>query len=180
MGLMTVNVGSMHRMLGDLDEAYSSVAKGLSILVAMLGENHHLTGVAYNALAGIQQEQNDDAVAEANYRKALAIFESTAGANHPHTVAILNGLASVLIKSGQAREAETYYRRAVGTGFAVLPHDHPNLAIVQLGLAHVAAGQGRCSQAIELRDQYLPFLEAAGQGDRSDVTLAVQAINACH
>lgn len=178
-GLMTVNVGSMQRMLGDLDAAYGSVSTGLSILVDALGENHHLAGVAYNALAGIQQEQNDDAVAEANYRRALAIFEATAGANHPHTVAILNGLASILMKNGRADEAETFYRRAVETGTAVLPPDHPNLAIVQLGLAHVSAGRGRCDEAVELQNKYLPILESAGQGDRPDVTLAVQSINDC-
>ena len=178
-GLMTVNVGSMQRMLGDLAAAYDSVSTGLSILVGALGENHHLSGVAYNALAGIQQEQGDDRVAETNYRTALTIFEATAGANHPHTVAILNGLASVLVKNGRTEEAESYYRRAVETGTAVLPPEHPNLAMVQLGLAHVAAGRGRCEEAIELQGKYLPILESAGQGDRPDVKLAVQTINAC-
>lgn len=178
-GLMMVNVGSMQRMLGDLDVGFEMVSTGLSTLVGALGENHHLTGVAYNALAGIQQEQNDDALAEANYRKALAIFEATAGANHPHTVAILSGLASVLINGGRPEEAETHYARAVETGTAVLPPDHPNLAIVQLGLAHVAAERGQCDQATALQEEYLPVLEAAGQGDRSDVRQAVLVISTC-
>lgn len=178
-GLMTINVGSMQRMLGDLDNASTSTRSGLSILVAALGEEHHLAGVAYNALAGVQFDLGDYPLAEANFRRALQIFEATAGANHPHTVSILNGLASVLLVSGKSAEAESHYRRAAETAQATLPENHPNLAIVQLGLARIAAERGDCDTARQIRDQYGPILDEAGQADRPDVKTADTVIRNC-
>ncbi|MEO1246437.1 MAG: serine/threonine-protein kinase [Pseudomonadota bacterium] len=178
-GLMTINVGSMKRMLRDLDGASLATRDGLEILVGALGEEHHLTGVAYNALAGVQFDQGDHARAEANFRRALGIFEATAGANHPHTVSILSGLASVLLANGRTDEAEPLYRRAAETAAAALPDEHPNQAIVQLGLARIAAGRGHCAEARQIGERYSPIIDAAGQAGRPDVIAANAAISDC-
>lgn len=178
-GIMTINVGSMQRMLGDLDAARENISSGLAVIRGALGDEHHLTGVGLNALAGVQQDQGEEEDALGNYRQALAIFEATAGANHPHTVSILNGLASVLIGNGSLEEAERHLTRAAATAAATLPAEHPNLAIVQLNLGRVAAMRSQCSQASELKEEYLPILETAGQADRHDMVAAARAIDSC-
>ncbi|MDO9370564.1 MAG: CHAT domain-containing protein [Sphingopyxis sp.] len=156
-----IAVGNSQMLAGRFGEADTAFRKALAIRSKLLGENHPLTGEAYNNLGLNMEKQGLPPTAiEPLVRKALDITRQSLGESSERTGTMYANVAHNLNRQGRYAEAEPMYRRALEIQEHVGGIDHPSYATTLVNLAYNLDDDGRPDRAEPLMRQALGIFQA--------------------
>ncbi len=155
---------------GEADAAYR---KALAIRSRLLGENHPLTGEAYNNL-GLNMEKQGlpPSAIEPLVRKALDITRQSLGESSERTATMYANVAHNLNEQGRYSEAEPMYRRALEIQERVGGVNHPAYATTLINLGYNLRDDGRSEAAEPLMRQALGIFQAKFGDDNPETAWA--------
>ena len=141
------NLGLVHYVEDEYDEAESLFQRAISIQQETLGADHPDVARSLNNLGLLYYDQDRYVETEEAYVRALAITEKALGPDHPLVATGLHNMAGLYRAQGMNREAEPLYVRALDIRNKALGSDHADLAPVLNSLALLYADQGRLGEA---------------------------------
>jgi CHAT domain-containing protein/Tfp pilus assembly protein PilF len=100
---------------GKCQEAMPKAEQALALRQQLLGDDHRMTGVAWNWLGFLHEGLHEIDQAKASHRKALEIYKKTLGDAHPDYATCLNTLAKLYWNLGEYAQAEPFYKQALET-----------------------------------------------------------------
>ena len=160
-------------LAGRFDEADTAYRKALDIRVKRLGENHPLTGEAYNNLAlSMDKRGLPPSTIEPMLRKALDITRSTIGESSERAATLYGNVAHNLNSQGRYTEADPMFRRALEIQERVAGTDHPSYATTLINLAYNMRDDGHPERAEPLMRQALGILRAKFGDDNPETAWA--------
>lgn len=118
---------------------------------------------ALNALANVQEQNNELALAENAHREALALKRQLHGDTHPRVATTLNNLGAVLAKQSKFEEAEATYREALAMRKKVYKDDNLRISTTQNNLALLLVRKGDLDGAEPLYRESLAIRRQHGE-----------------
>ena len=84
------NLGSSYRLCGNVQKAFETEMKALSLLKELYGDNHLEVAIAYNNVGAYYREVGDYQKALAYQNNALQVWKNVYGDNHPIVASLLS------------------------------------------------------------------------------------------
>lgn len=159
-------MGTMHRMLGNFDQAVDFHRQALAIDIRHHGETHQNVASTLGNMAGALEQAGRFDEAEPLFRRALGVMEAIHEPSSMELAIPCSNLGCVLERMGRAQEAEQLHRRAVGifeqrSGGRL--HLHYGMVRHNLGVA--LESQGRLQEAeVEMRAGLVVLSTHLGDG----------------
>jgi tetratricopeptide (TPR) repeat protein len=154
-------LGSLHKELGDLEQAIYYHQLALEIRKKNFGQHHLKVASSYNDL-GIAHHKSDLEKAKNYYERALEIQEQQHSPNYVDIADSFNNLGIVCLNTGDLAKAEDYHQHALEIKIEQLGTDHVKVAnsYNNLGLVYREAGkleqaEDYFQRALEIRKEKL-------------------------
>ena len=170
-GNLLVNLGELHRLAGDLQQAEPLFLQALAILEKALGPAHPMVATVLNNLGALHLQLGDLAGAEPYLRKAMIILENVLGPDDPNVQTLRLNLAQVLGARGDLDGAEALDRQAIARLEKRGPDD-PMLATGLNNLAAVLLQKADFAQALPLMQRVVKMMEKAHGPNHPQVAVA--------
>ncbi|CAH3136864.1 unnamed protein product [Pocillopora meandrina] len=150
------NLGTLHKALGDTDEAKDFYKRALEIQMKQVGPEHVDVASSYNNLGILHSDLGDTDEAKDCYKRALEIQMKELGPEHVDVAISYNNLGSLHKALGDTDEAKDCYKRALEIQMKELGTEHVDVArsYNNLGTLHSALGD-----TDEAKDCYKRALE---------------------
>jgi tetratricopeptide (TPR) repeat protein len=148
-------IGSIYRLLGQIDQAESLANEALAIRRRVLGPEHPDVAQSLDLLGQIAWERTTYDVAERHHREALALRRRVLDPSHPDLAESLNNLALVLQDRGLYDESEALAREALRIRGEVLGPDHSDTLNTASNLANIESLRGRTAEGERLHREVL-------------------------
>lgn len=156
--LSRVNYGNALRGVSRLEDAERELHDGVSMVVAMQGENPKV-GVGIAAHARVLSELQRFDEAEQEYQRALGILREHHGSEHPMTARIEIGYAEHLLNQQQIEQALTLLERIIPVLSENLGADSEFTALAQLLAGRASEQLGKSQMAQRYASQAREVLE---------------------
>ncbi|MFI5455885.1 MAG: CHAT domain-containing protein [Isosphaerales bacterium] len=140
---------------GKYAQAQPLLEKALEINRRLLTDDHPVTVIGYNSLAGNLHDQGMYGKAQTLYEKALAIRRRLLTDNHPDTAISYGNVAVNLNVQGKYAAAQPLFDKALEIKRRLLTDDHPLTAISYNYVAANLMDQGKYAQAQPLLEKAL-------------------------
>ena len=157
--VMFIQLGFQQERQGRFTEALPLLERSLAINESALGEEHPLTALSLNNLAGLYRATGQFEEALPLYERSLAIRESALGEQHPDTGVSLNNLAALYQDTGRFEEALPLYERSLAIRESALGEQHPDTGVSLNNLAALYQDTGRLAEALPLYQRALAIRE---------------------
>ncbi|MCX7749313.1 MAG: tetratricopeptide repeat protein [Clostridia bacterium] len=144
---LSYHLSILYRKLGDLNKAFESALKSITVRKKISGMEHPDTAAAMYNAALIYRYQGKYEEAAPLFMKALEIHEKALGQEHPDTAKILNDMALMQTFRGRYGEAEPAFKRALTICEKTLGPEHLDTASVIHALALMYSLQGKFHEA---------------------------------
>ncbi|KAJ7390193.1 hypothetical protein OS493_026703 [Desmophyllum pertusum] len=141
------NLGTVHRDLGELQQAKEYHDRALDILLEKLGPEHVDVARTYNNLGSVHSKLGEPQREKECHDRALAILLKKLGPEHVDVATAYSNLGTVHRNLGELQQAKEYYDRALDIRLKSL-----DLSI-NLGIVH--SDLGELQQAKEFYDRAL-------------------------
>ncbi|MEZ4451595.1 MAG: serine/threonine-protein kinase [Nannocystaceae bacterium] len=154
LGFSLVNLGAVHTVLRELDEAEGYLARALKIRERSLGREHSDVAFVLNNLGDVAKLRGNDTRALAYYDEAAAIWERTLGPEHPYLAFALLGRAEIRLRARPAAARDDLSRALKIRETEANPAGIAEV-LTLLGLAELALGEVDQAIARETRAREL-------------------------
>ncbi len=154
-------------------EAEPWYADCLTVVRALLGEQHPDVATSLNNLAALYYAQGRYELAEPLYEQALELRRALLGEQHPDVAQSLNNLALLYWQQGQYEKAIPLCQEALEMRQSLLGEQHPDIATSLLSLAVLYKSQGRYELAEPLYQQALELLRSLLGEQHPDVATSL-------
>ncbi|MCX4241927.1 serine/threonine-protein kinase [Paraliomyxa miuraensis] len=141
------NVGIVHAIKGEYDQALAAFELALTTKRELLGEEHPEVAGALENVALALSSLGRVSESEPLMRRSLDAMEAVLGAQHPDLAHSLMNLGHAVDELGRHDEAAEIYDRALGIARSSLGPRHPMTARILSAMGHVASAQDRLPQA---------------------------------
>ena len=174
------NLGSVHRDLGDLEQAKEYYERALTIYLKKLDPDHLDVAMCYNNLGTIHSELGDLEQAKEYYERALTIYLKKLDPDHLDVAMCYNNLGTIHSELGDLEQAKEYYERALTIRLKKLDPDHSHVATCynNLGIVHRALGD--LEQAKEYYERALTIYLKKLDPDHLDVAMCYNNLGTIH
>ena len=153
-----VRLGALYLEAGRLDDAETTLQRGLEASESHLGAGHPDLVVVLNELSMVHLKRSAYTKAEPLLVRLLALKRAK-GENHPEVATVLSGLATVRERLGDHASAEKLYREALAIREDTLAPNHFAIASALEHVADTCAAHGRFAEALVLLRRALPMRE---------------------
>ena len=150
-----VDVGSVHLLEGNLEDAKAMYERALEGQDTTLGRNHTSTLATVMNLGTVYYRQGNLEDAKAMYKRALEGQEKTLGRNHTSTLRTVMNLGNVHRRQGILEEARAMYKRALEGQETALGSDHPDTLRTVVNLGNNLSDQGNPEEAKAMYERAL-------------------------
>ena len=147
------NLASVHKHLGDLEQAKEYHERAHTILLKKLDPDHLDVATSYNNLASVHKDLGDLKKAKEYLERALTIRLKKLDPNHLSVATSYNNLASVQQDLGDLEKAKEYHERALTIFLKKLDPDHLSVATSYNNLASVHKDLGDLKKAKEYHER---------------------------
>ena len=136
------HVGSIHKNLGDLNQAKNHFQYELAIRLSKLDPENVNVAATYNNLASVHRDLGDLVQAKEYYDRALIILLKMFGPEHVDVAWTYNNLGALHRHLGDLQQAKEYYHRALSIRLKKLGPKHVDVAWTynSLGALHRQLG----------------------------------------
>ena len=145
-----VNLSSAYRGLGNFSEAEKYAGKGLSIFLALYGEQHQTVATVYSSLGETQRMAGKLDAAIDNLEKALKIRKALFGEGHSSTALVHQRLGAAYRDRGEDEAAVQAYTAALEI-YKVKPSKNPDAKLALDELSRILIRLGREEEAERYR-----------------------------
>ncbi|CAH3136870.1 unnamed protein product, partial [Pocillopora meandrina] len=150
------NLGTLHKALGDTDEAKDCYKRALDIRLKKLGPEHVDVASSYNNLGTLHKAQGDTDEAKDCYKRALDIRLKKLEPEHVDVASSYNNLGTLHSDLGDTDEAKDCYKRALEIQMKQLGPEHVDVARCFNNLGSLHSDLGATDEA---KDCYKRALE---------------------
>ena len=143
------NLGTLHKALGDTDEAKDCHKRALEICLKQLGPEHVDVATSYNNLGTLHSDLGDTDEAKDCYKRALEIQMKQLGPEHVDVARSYNNLGNLHSDLGDTDEAKDCYKRALEIRLKKLGPEHVDVATSYNNLGTLHSDLGDTDEAKE-------------------------------
>ena len=170
---LLASMGSYFRATARLDQAHTSLQRGLAIFEAAYGADHHFVARTLTNLGLVQHALGDVDRALISQRRALEIKQAAYGPDHPEVAITLTNLGIVQRALGELDQAGASLRRALEIKQAAYGPDHPEVATTLANLGLVQHALGELDRALVSQRRALEIRQYIYGPDHPDVATAL-------
>jgi len=145
-----LDLGSVLRDQGKIDEAVEVCRRALEIRTSALGPDHPDTAEGLSCIAILREKKGKFEEAEKLFRQALALQEKGIGPESTAVATTLRNLADLLLKTGDVAESDALLERALGIRTRAFGASHPDTARILESIVKIREEQGRYPEAEKL------------------------------
>ena len=148
-------LGSVHKDLGDLEQAKQYFERALTIYLKKLGPDHLDVAMCHNNLGTVHRVLGDLEQAKQYHERALAIYLKKLDPDHLNVAMCHNNLGNVYSFLGDLKQAKQYYERALTIYLKMLDPDHLDVGMCHNNLGNVHHDLGDQEQAKQYYERAL-------------------------
>jgi len=177
---LAVNLGAVHQVRGEYDEALAHFRRGLEIREATLGPDDPAVARTLDSLGAVHRMRGEYDESIAQYGRALELRERTLGPAHPGIGSTLAGLAAAYFQRGNYDEAIASGERALRILEDALGPDHARIGslVSNLGVFHERGGD--LDRALVLQQRGLAIAEATVGREHPSTAISLENIANIH
>lgn len=143
------NLGSVHKILGNTDEANACYLKAISIREEKFGDMHPDTNLSYNNYASMLSDIGQQDKALEYFEKVLHVETKILGKNHYNTAITLHNMGLAYFRDTRYDQALEFYRRSLEVKLSTISENHASTSTSYLGIGAVYAALGKFPESVD-------------------------------